>query len=87
MAVREFTDSSGVAWRVWKTRPSRDGLYLAEFREGWLTFESTTERRRLAPIPESWEDVSTERLNLLCRVATAVEHRPSATDSWSQEAR
>jgi hypothetical protein len=57
MAIREFADSKGVSWRVWNTTPSRAAMYADELREGWLTFESGTELRRLAPIPGSWEEV------------------------------
>jgi hypothetical protein len=41
-------------------------------RQGWLTFESDGERRRLAPIPPGWEDVAVDRLDLYCRAAQAV---------------
>ncbi len=68
MALREFTDARGIAWRVWDTRPVSTAIRDA-FRGGWLTFEQGTEqeteqeaghgamRRRLAPIPEGWEDL------------------------------
>jgi hypothetical protein len=72
MAVREFSDRNGVLWRVWRTRPSRD-VYLGKFREGWLTFECAGERRRLAPVPASWEDLSVTRLELMCRAAETTE--------------
>ena len=85
MAVRAFTDADGTSWRVWNTRPSKDGLYSGEFREGWLTFESATERRRLAPIPSNWEDVSIERLKLFCRIAISVQRRISVDHVWSDE--
>ena len=39
---------------------------------GWLAFESSGERRRLAPIPTGWESVSEKELELLCRRATAM---------------
>jgi len=31
-------------------------------REGWLAIRSATERRRVAPIPEGWHDLSDEAL-------------------------
>lgn len=40
---------------------------------GWLAFESTDERRRLAPIPAEWHLMSEERLRALWRDA---ERRP-----------
>ena len=43
------------------------------FEKGWLTFESSEGTlRRLAPIPSGWEEVGTERLDLLCRAARDV---------------
>ena len=83
MAVREFTDSKGVDWRVWNTRPSISLLYGEELRNGWLTFESPTERRRLAPIPGGWEDVSNDRLELMCRAASEVSSRTSGETEWA----
>lgn len=83
MAVREFTDSKGVEWRVWNTRPSISLLYGEELRNGWLTFESAIERRRLAPIPGGWEEVSADRLELMCRAAAAVSSRRSGETEWA----
>ena len=83
--MREFMDSSGTAWRVWNTRPSRGGILDEEFRDGWLTFESNTHRRRLAPIPAGWETVSEARLDLMCRVALVVSQRPTSAESWSDD--
>jgi hypothetical protein len=45
------------------------------YEQGWLTFESPEEKRRLAPVPAGWESFSTERLELLCRMAHAVQQR------------
>jgi hypothetical protein len=33
-----------------------------EFRDGWLAFQSGSEWRRLAPIPDGWETRSEEEL-------------------------
>jgi hypothetical protein len=39
-----------------------------ELQKGWLAFQSGTERRRLAPIPEGWSELSdTELIALLQR--------------------
>jgi hypothetical protein len=80
MAYREFTDSSGVAWRVWSTVPMAGSRLRGGFDQGWLTFESTssgqTVLRRLVPIPRDWESVPDERLELMCRSADEV---PRAT--------
>ena len=45
------------------------------YEQGWLTFESAGEKRRLAPVPQGWQDFSLERLELLCRLAQPVEQR------------
>ena len=71
MAVREFTDSAGMDWRVWDTIPLEGRLLRPELREGWLTFESTLGRFRLAPVPDGWERAPTAKLELLCRLARA----------------
>jgi len=47
------------------------------YEQGWLTFESPTEKRRLAPVPSGWESFSSERLELLCRMAHPAEARPA----------
>lgn len=91
MAVREFTDGAGVAWRVWPVTPSQlrprtaAEDYLGEYGEGWLCFESAHERRRLAMFPTTWDSMSeTELCGLLDR-ASVVGHRRSShvTDASS----
>jgi hypothetical protein len=74
MPLREFQDGTGERWRVWDTVPAR-AESMGEFREGWLTFDNGTERRRLAPVPERWSEFPDERLILLLRVA----HAPHAS--------
>jgi hypothetical protein len=65
--LRGFVDSTGVEWRVWEVIPSRaaietsprtksrTSLQSTPYANGWLCFESTEEKRRLAPIPDGWE--------------------------------
>ena len=72
MPIREFRDSEGVDWRAWETTPRVGAIYEEPLRAGWLTFESATVRKRLAPIPRGWESVPLERLELMCRVAEVV---------------
>jgi hypothetical protein len=36
---------------------------------GWLCFQSETERRRLAPVPPDWGEASEEQLAMLCTQA------------------
>lgn len=75
MASRDFIDSRGRAWRVWSTMPWRANAVMGAAADGWLSFESEGELRRLVPAPKHWEDASPERLELMCRVAEAVERR------------
>ena len=46
-----------------------------DVRKGWLSFRSASSRRRLVPVPEDWETVPEERLDLLCRLASPVRSR------------
>jgi hypothetical protein len=71
MAYVEFTDRAGRLWRVWYTMAVAEVATLLpdEWKGGWLTFESGEEKRRLAPVPEGWDRLRPERLELLCRVA------------------
>lgn len=39
---------------------------------GWLAFECPTEKRRLAPIPQHWEQIPEAELARLCEQATPV---------------
>lgn len=42
-----------------------------EMRNGWLAFESASERRRLAPTPDHWEELSEEQLMALLEQASS----------------
>ncbi|MFN2567691.1 MAG: hypothetical protein ABR499_22075 [Gemmatimonadaceae bacterium] len=87
VAMREFTDSAGLGWRVWPTTPRVGSVYDQSLRSGWLTFESATgSRRRLAPIPRGWEDATRERLELMCRAAEAVQRTGTTPDPDAPDA-
>jgi hypothetical protein len=44
-----------------------------EYSQGWLCFESHSgEKRRLVPVPEKWEQLTTPELIKLCRAAKRV---------------
>jgi hypothetical protein len=84
--MREFVDSRHIEWKVWDITPERmhpataremfHGDY-ADFQEGWLVFESATERRRLAPFSSRWESFSVEQLETLLARAVRVQPRSS----------
>ena len=46
-----------------------------EFSGGWLCFESTGIRRRLAPVPQEWTAWTDSQLEEGCRRATPVVRR------------
>ena len=78
--LREFTDSAGIAWRVWDTRPTTAAVRDA-YLDGWLTFEQQAPlgrapRKRLVPIPDGWEDLREDDLRRLCLKAKAETPRP-----------
>lgn len=87
MPMRDFTDSHGVHWIVWSTKPFSGGV-LESLRAGWLTFVSPRARKRLIGIPEGWEDFTPERLETLCRKAEEVRQTPrGGTDTVDADLR
>ena len=87
MAVREFVDESGTAWRVWCILPesihpvTRAEDYLADcYQLGWLVFETTTanEKRRLCPFPRDWMSIDEHSLRSLLAQSETVRHRRSS---------
>jgi hypothetical protein len=83
MAVRDFADASGVNWKVWPVTPEslqpRTAAedYLGDYGEGWLCFESHTERRRLARYPADWDALNDQQLCSLLETAAIVPARKS----------
>lgn len=80
MPLREFVDSKGVRWRVWSTMPVSAVTLTTGFDRGWLTFECEECLRRLAPIPDGWDGLPDERLELLCDVAKDVTRHTGRAD-------
>ena len=77
-AHRQIPDEHGVRWDVFAVRPAqREGRSAVQerFRDGWLTFDSGQETRRLAPIPAEWERLSPQELLRLCAAAEAAPRR------------
>ena len=75
MPIRDFVDSAGVHWQVWSTVPAMGGV-AGSFRQGWLTFSSAGERRRLAPIPANWELAGDAELRAFMKQATPAKQTP-----------
>ena len=93
MAVREFTDSRGVEWRVWDVTPAhmhpitRGEDYMGNLQDGWLVFESGREKRRLeAPYPPEWTAFPIQKLEELCRKASLVVRRRASSPSGERRA-
>jgi hypothetical protein len=93
MAVREFTDSRGVEWRAWDVTPehmhpiTRSEEFMSDLQDGWLVFESSTDKRRLeAPYPADWTSYNIPDLEALCRGARPVLRRAPQTDTGKQRA-
>jgi hypothetical protein len=82
MAYAEFTDRDGTSWKVWETRPRSPQRLTAlprEWAEGWLTFQSSSESVRLAPVPAGWDQLPPERLDLLRRLAQTARRGDAGT--------
>lgn len=89
MAVREFVDSTGRAWRAWDVIPdnlnprTKDEDYLAQlYYTGWIVFEAKgdDEKRRLYPIPSGWSELPDPDLEVLLRKGEVVPPRKLEAD-------
>jgi hypothetical protein len=63
--MRTFKDPSGTEWDVFEVHPGSGRTVSrvpAAFRDGWLCFQSLSERRRLAPIPLHWKEWDVDQL-------------------------
>ena len=79
MAYKEFTDTAGVSWRAWDTRPRSDASVRPHYARGWLSFESDTSgRKRLAPIPHGWEEATVDELCEFLEQAQPIASAPAA---------
>lgn len=59
--------------------PQHRAPVAAEYEYGWLCFECSGEKRRLAPVPEAWERADDETIEQWCCVAKPVTRRPSGS--------
>lgn len=97
--LREFTDTAGTKWRVFDVNPSVVASELGTdvgrvqsfpskaHADGWLCFESATEKRRLAPIPPEWEICDLEKLEAFCERAGFVSRTTPTRIDGAPEAR
>jgi len=73
MALRTFVASDGKTWTAWLVQSGI--VSVPGTPTEWLAFqnEDATERRRLLEIPEGWENLPDERLDLVRRMAEPVK--------------
>jgi hypothetical protein len=84
MALREFSDGDGRAWRVWDITPekmhpsTRAEDYLQGVLEGWLVFEAADghAKARLYPIPGMWAEADEAELRAMLGRAQPVRDAP-----------
>ena len=50
----------------------RQVVVSSEFSDGWLCFECEGEKRRLAPVPDGWQDAGPDRLAAWLQAAKRV---------------
>jgi hypothetical protein len=93
---RTFTDSAGVLWTALRVEPEAVSPTLERLRESmtraslerrrpWLLFESRMgERRRLAPVPEAWDQPGSD--HLLAAWCTMAESVPPAPERRAADA-
>ncbi len=75
---REHLEQRRSAERRRQERRRYRGLRIAlppQLAQGWIAFESGDERRRLAPIPPGWHELTEEQLVELWRVAEPLPPR------------
>jgi hypothetical protein len=73
--AREFVDAARVKWVAIAVRPSASTTLAAPYQSGWLSFDSGSETRRLAPIPENWTQASEDELRKFCQMAKVAPRR------------
>jgi hypothetical protein len=72
-----------VLWEAWDVYPGQHwteehdaSRHLPSgMADGWLCFQSGSEKRRLMPVPEGWDGVADDQLWVYCRAAQAVRQR------------
>jgi len=88
--MRTVADSAGTEWTIFEVKKTVAGdqwTYLPEqFGNGWLCFESAIAKRRFAPVPPSWNDMTdAELLGLLRKAQPVVRARTPAEEESRAE--
>jgi hypothetical protein len=91
IVITRFVDSNRRSWIVREVKDPNLAMippYLLtdpEFARGWLLFESSGEKRRLAPYPDDWMHLSVRQLEDAC-VRDAARAAPVHIDLLSSSA-
>jgi hypothetical protein len=76
---RVFEDDQQVRWTTFAVHPSSSKSDRARlpgaFQDGWLSFDSGSETRRISPIPEGWHLLSDDELRKLFQRAIIAPRR------------
>ena len=85
MASRSFEDSSGILWEVFEVRrtSANPGGVSHGLEKGWLTFQSSEGKRRLAPFPPEWNEAGDSELERLCATAR-IANAPRFTEATAR---
>jgi hypothetical protein len=79
MAHRTIVDDQEQVWDVFAVSTvastSRRVLVQAELQSGWLAFQCGEQRRRLAPLPPGWDEMSDTALRDLMAKASPIASR------------
>lgn len=71
--MKAFRDSNNQEWTVFEVRrqvSTSDGVFLPTgYSDGWLCFETSTEKRRLVKYPPQWKQCSERELEKLLGLA------------------
>jgi hypothetical protein len=86
MPKRRFIDPRGNPWEVWDVHANdipgnqiadahaRDEFLVAiGLADGWLCFQSGSDRRRFAPIPPAWDELPDGVLRVMLDVSDPVK--------------
>lgn len=98
MAARSFTAPDGTSWQAWDVVPDQNADWPAQamrhlpevLGSGWLCFESSSEKRRLYPIPADWDTEDDVELWSHCQRAAPARRaaaRPAEPSEPVQSAR
>jgi hypothetical protein len=87
--ARTFQDSAGAQWEVFEVQRSSHNAQAvsAGLERGWLSFVSSREKRRLAPIPPEWRALDDAELERLCGTARVARPAAAVLESVLEPAR